>query len=825
MSIRVNPGDTNKEIDSSFWDTIGLGDFEETAMSPEMLEKYNQYMADLEAFGNQDRSVDAEGALNRAGDIEAAQRGERSFGEQERSVMMARDAALGNAPSAAELQGRRQLDQAQQQNIGLARSGGGASGMRAALYANAKSGQGAAGDAAAMRAQEMATARGQYMQGTQGLSGAADQMRGRAQSRAAMDIGSRELGQDRKLNAGSLALSNTGNTLGNIVNAEENKLNRAAGHAGAAGQTGASVLGGGLSATGAVVSKLPDPTSDSRVKADVKPSSMHSEWGGKSTPSLGGPRSIKEDLRPAPAMMLDIKKPQDLSTLLSPKDMAVETFRFSNASSPLLPVADRMFTGEKAAGLGGALTNQILGMERKGMGDQVMANLSSNPSQAAAEIMSAESRAPQATSRDMQVESASMAGGSDPNNVAAMNRGRLDKPQQFMVDAMSAPLQPKNANPTQDGVLGAAAPPIVRGMGMLDQIKSGPKDFMSRITSAIDSKSDLMPSHMPWGPESKRSLGGPAEIKSDIAPVQGPLRTPDQRGAPINYGTRNWLSPSQDPAWTPAPAGSMSDAELYSAMKQPMRNLGQEQDAAQAGADAIAQSNSNIDNFLAKRKGVPGDDESAYEDALKAFDDGQRKEKMAELSKAYVWDAPEKDAATPGDGKGMAAKPKEEKASAKGKDAKPKEEDKSALGAGLSAFGDKFGAAVRPYAPNFTSVPMAPMTMLPGKPSDPRAKKNMEAAKSPIDDFMDKAEGFTYKYKSPEFEDGTAAPGTTHMGPMADDLRKVKGGIGETLTYEDPKTGLLGVNTGRLSLANAAAVNELHERIKELEAKRRKGGK
>jgi hypothetical protein len=62
-----------------------------------------------------------------------------------------------------------------------------------------------------------------------------------------------------------------------------------------------------------------------------------------------------------------------------------------------------------------------------------------------------------------------------------------------------------------------------------------------------------------------------------------------------------------------------------------------------------------------------------------------------------------------------------------------------------------------------------------------------------------------------------ADPNARFLGPIAENLNKVKGGINKSLTFRDKRTGLLGVNTGRLSLANAAAVSDLNNRIERLE--------
>jgi hypothetical protein len=128
--------------------------------------------------------------------------------------------------------------------------------------------------------------------------------------------------------------------------------------------------------------------------------------------------------------------------------------------------------------------------------------------------------------------------------------------------------------------------------------------------------------------------------------------------------------------------------------------------------------------------------------------------------------------------------------------------------------GEDAAAPTKAGARNMISRLIGPMPWL---ASSDDSKENKSAANSPIRDFEEKAKGFTYDYKSPGFHPDVADPNARFLGPIAENLNKVKGGINKSLTFRDKRTGLLGVNTGRLSLANAAAVSDLNNRIERLE--------
>jgi hypothetical protein len=95
-------------------------------------------------------------------------------GETQNAVGLSRAAAEGNAPSVAQMQLRQGLDQANNQAAGMAagaRGGGGnlALAARSAIQQQGQNAMTTNQNAAMLRANEMATARGQYMQGAQGM--------------------------------------------------------------------------------------------------------------------------------------------------------------------------------------------------------------------------------------------------------------------------------------------------------------------------------------------------------------------------------------------------------------------------------------------------------------------------------------------------------------------------------------------------------------------------------------------------------------------------------------------------------------------------------
>lgn len=125
-------------------------------------------------------------------------RGEQNYalGQTKDAMGLARDAAYGNAPSAAEIYGQRMLDDSINSQMGMAASASGgpssiAAAQRQAAFQGAQTQQAGARDLAAMRAQEMAQARDQYLGAANTYAGQAGAMRGQdigvATSQAQLD--------------------------------------------------------------------------------------------------------------------------------------------------------------------------------------------------------------------------------------------------------------------------------------------------------------------------------------------------------------------------------------------------------------------------------------------------------------------------------------------------------------------------------------------------------------------------------------------------------------------------------------------------------------
>lgn len=100
-----------------------------------------------------------------------------------------------------------------------------------------------------------------------------------------------------------------------------------------------------------------------------------------------------------------------------------------------------------------------------------------------------------------------------------------------------------------------------------------------------------------------------------------------------------------------------------------------------------------------------------------------------------------------------------------------------------------------------------------GTKSDERSKTGR--TKGAALELFENTPGEFYSYKPGMGED----PGQRHFGPMAQDIEKSE--AGKTMVKTGPD-GLKRVDTERLSLAAAAGINELLERVKKLEA--RSGG-
>lgn len=104
--------------------------------------------------------------------------------------------------------------------------------------------------------------------------------------------------------------------------------------------------------------------------------------------------------------------------------------------------------------------------------------------------------------------------------------------------------------------------------------------------------------------------------------------------------------------------------------------------------------------------------------------------------------------------------------------------------------------------------------------SDEDAKHELTPTDDAMEDFMGKAEDHAYVYKDPNMPG--AAPGV-HYGPFAGELQQ--SAAGANTVKRDPNTGFRMVDTGRLSLTNTAALNNLHKRLSNLEAATKKKGR
>jgi len=98
--------------------------------------------------------------------------------------------------------------------------------------------------------------------------------------------------------------------------------------------------------------------------------------------------------------------------------------------------------------------------------------------------------------------------------------------------------------------------------------------------------------------------------------------------------------------------------------------------------------------------------------------------------------------------------------------------------------------------------------------SDERAKdKGGDAGNPDVDDFLEKTKAYWWRYKRGErWDDG----GRQHIGPMAQDLQRTK--VGRTMVVEDPRTGMLGVDTGQAYGAMLAGLTHLNDRIDSIES-------
>jgi hypothetical protein len=250
------------------------------------------------------RQMGAQAGANRAPQINYGQAnqflgmGQYARNQQTEALRLQQQAAMGNAPSVAQAQMQQGLGQALNQGQALA---AGARGAGAMGIAQANAAQGAAGlqaqtvgNAAALRAQEMAQARGDYMAGASGIRaqdyGAAGMTGGWAQNQAALQEQQNALNQQ-----GQLAYEGMGQRVG------EDQLNAGLQHEGmglgqwqtqvgldkAATDREQQVIGGGVGALSMGIGVLSDADakakilplsgsySDARAKAGIAPIGVH----------------------------------------------------------------------------------------------------------------------------------------------------------------------------------------------------------------------------------------------------------------------------------------------------------------------------------------------------------------------------------------------------------------------------------------------------------------------------------------------------------------------------------------------------------------------
>lgn len=125
-----------------------------------------------------------------------------ALGQTNDAMGLARNAAYGNAPSAAEIYGQRMLDDSINSQMAMAASASGgpssiASAQRQAAFQGAQTQQAGARDLAAMRANEMASARDQYLGAAGAYAGQAGAMRGQDIGVATSQAGFNDANQNR----------------------------------------------------------------------------------------------------------------------------------------------------------------------------------------------------------------------------------------------------------------------------------------------------------------------------------------------------------------------------------------------------------------------------------------------------------------------------------------------------------------------------------------------------------------------------------------------------------------------------------------------------
>jgi len=236
-----------------------------------------------------------QGAINNAqGSVNQANQGLQTIGQPALNTLQS--AALGNAPSAAQAQLQVGLDAATRQQQAMANSGNlsqAISGQKAAMDNAALLSQGTANQAAQLRANEMATARGQYGQQALGQEGAVQAQAAlqQAQTQAQMQAAGQQQQQAQLQQAQTAAqqaqtaqqqqllseLNNQAMGYGSQANqaqqgamtGETNALGIEQGALGQTAQYRAQALGGMMNAGGGAIGAM--AASDENLKTNIKP--------------------------------------------------------------------------------------------------------------------------------------------------------------------------------------------------------------------------------------------------------------------------------------------------------------------------------------------------------------------------------------------------------------------------------------------------------------------------------------------------------------------------------------------------------------------------
>jgi hypothetical protein len=252
------------------------------------------------------------------------------------AVNILRNAALGNAPSAAQAQLQSGKDQAIATQAAMANSGNLSQmlgGQKTAMDNAANLTQQAANQSAQLRAQEMATARGQYGSQTaqyanQAAQNAANQTNLAASSAnlygtqlgAAGNFGN--LANYGAVNAGNLALGQTGQQQGALNQAQAQQAHAAGGMLnGVGGALGS--LAGGNTVGEAASTMLSDYNSKTNIQLDSQKSEGQKNWEDLVDFITGGKK--KKQKEETTNMLLDMSRDNMASSISVASDTAPDT--------------------------------------------------------------------------------------------------------------------------------------------------------------------------------------------------------------------------------------------------------------------------------------------------------------------------------------------------------------------------------------------------------------------------------------------------------------------------------------------------------------------